>query len=167
MNPLQDLIRRRMAERQWTYADIARRGKLPRSTVHHLANNAHPSRPPHPQTVTRLAIGLDLPPEQVRAAAAEATGDGSAAGHHHGAAARGSRDPELSQLFADLGRLGPADLRRVAAYVCELLASAQGDPTVPGSVTADVGASVTPAQLDCHRDFHGASRPSPHPSHII
>lgn len=114
MNPLQELIRRRMAERAWTYADIARRGRLPRSTVHHLANNAHPSRPPHPHTLTRLADGLELPPELVRAAAAEAAG--------YEVPAAVAQDPELALLVADLGRLAPEQLRGVAAYVRALLA---------------------------------------------
>lgn len=74
MNPLQELIRRRMAERDWSYSDIARRGSLPRSTVHHLAKNERPARPPHPQTVTRLAEGLELPAALVRSAAARAAG---------------------------------------------------------------------------------------------
>jgi transcriptional regulator with XRE-family HTH domain len=74
VNPLQELIRRRMAERDWSFADVARRGALPRSTVHHLARNERPARPPHPQTLTRLAEGLELPAAQVRAAAARAAG---------------------------------------------------------------------------------------------
>jgi transcriptional regulator with XRE-family HTH domain len=74
VNPLQELIRRRMAERDWSFADVARRGALPRSTVHHLARNERPARPPHPQTLTRLAQGLELPAAQVRAAAARAAG---------------------------------------------------------------------------------------------
>ena len=74
MNPLQELIRRRMAERDWSYSDVARRGSLPRSTVHHLAKNERPARSPHPQTLTRLAEGLDLPPALVRSAAARAAG---------------------------------------------------------------------------------------------
>jgi transcriptional regulator with XRE-family HTH domain len=114
VNPLQVLIRRRMAEREWSYSDIARRGKLPRSTVQHLANNAHPSRPPHPHTLTRLAEGLDLPAAQVRAAAAQA------AGHELPAAA--AQDPELALLVADLGRLDPAEVHRIAGYVRALLA---------------------------------------------
>jgi transcriptional regulator with XRE-family HTH domain len=74
VNPLQELIRRRMAERDWSYSDIARRGSLPRSTVHHLAKNERPARSPHPQTLTRLALGLELPASLVRATAARAAG---------------------------------------------------------------------------------------------
>lgn len=74
MNPLQELIRRRMAERDWSYSDVARRGSLPRSTVHHLAKNERPARSPHPQTLTRLAEGLELPAALVRSAAARAAG---------------------------------------------------------------------------------------------
>jgi hypothetical protein len=81
--------------------------------VHHLANNERPSRPPHPHTLTRLAEGLGLPPEQVRAAAARA------AGYEVPAAA--AQNPEVALLAADLGRLAPEDLRRIAALVRALL----------------------------------------------
>ena len=150
MNPLQELIRRRMAERDWSYADIARRGSLPRSTVHHLATNLRPARPPHPQTVTRLAEGLELPAAQVRSAAARAAGYeayeaagyvaaeyaptafgtagfepeafGSAAGAGYDAAAGYDADDlELRGLVASLGRLSREDRRRVALLVRSLL----------------------------------------------
>jgi transcriptional regulator with XRE-family HTH domain len=114
VNPLQELIRRRMTEQQWSFADVARRGGLPRSTVHHLANHERPSRPPHPQTLTRLAEGLDLPPEQVRTAAAQAAG--------YAVTTASGQNPEVALLAADLDRLAPEDLRRVATLVRALLA---------------------------------------------
>jgi transcriptional regulator with XRE-family HTH domain len=112
MNPLQALIRTRMAEQHWTFADVARRGSLPRSTVHHLATNEQPSRPPHPQTLTRLAAGLDLPAERVRAAAAQATA--------HNVFTL-TADPEIEFLLAAVGRLSRDDRRYVAALVRTLL----------------------------------------------
>lgn len=147
MNPLQELIRRRMAEREWSYADVARRGALPRSTVHHLARNERPARPPHPQTLTRLAQGLELPAAQVRAAAARAAGYEAAeyevatayepsgygtAAFANGAGsadaagtARSARydadDLEVRSLVAALGRLSREDRRRVALLVRSLL----------------------------------------------
>ena len=151
MNPLQELIRRRMAEREWSYADVARRGALPRSTVHHLARNERPARPPHPQTLTRLAQGLELPAAQVRAAAARAAGYeaaeyevatayepssyGTAAFAPGGAAGAGAADAagtarsarydaddlEVRSLVAALGRLSREDRRRVALLVRSLL----------------------------------------------
>jgi len=113
MNALQALIRTRMAEQHWSFADVARRGALPRSTVHHLATNEQPSRPPHPHTLTRLAAGLDLPAERVRAAAAQATAH---------TVLTLTKDPEIEFLLAAVGRLSRDDRRYVAALVRTLLA---------------------------------------------
>jgi transcriptional regulator with XRE-family HTH domain len=119
MNPLQALIRTRMAEKHWSFAEVARRGALPRSTVHHLATNEQPSRPPHPQTLTRLAAGLELPAERVRAAAAEAT--------EHTVLTL-TTDPEVEFLVSAVGRLSREDRRYVAKLVRTLLArSAAGE----------------------------------------
>jgi transcriptional regulator with XRE-family HTH domain len=118
MNPLQVLIRSRMAEQHWTFADVARRGALPRSTVHHLATNEQPSRPPHPQTLTRLAAGLDLPAERVRAAAAQATAH---------TVLTLTKDPEIEFLLSAVGRLSLEDRRHVAAMVHTMLARSGAD----------------------------------------
>jgi transcriptional regulator with XRE-family HTH domain len=112
MNPLQALIRTRMAEQHWSFADVARRGALPRSTVYHLATNEQPSRPPHPQTLVRLAAGLDLPAERVHAAAAEATAH---------TVITLTKDPEVEFLVSAVGRLSREDRRYVAALVRTLL----------------------------------------------
>jgi hypothetical protein len=102
-----------MAERRWSFADVARRGGLPHSTVHHLATNERPTRPPHPQTLSRLAAGLSLPKEQVRAAAARAVG--------YTVLGETSQDPAVEILVAALGKLSKQDLRHVAALVRSLL----------------------------------------------
>ena len=118
MNPLQALIRTRMAEQHWSFADVARRGKLPRSTVHHLATNEQPSRPPHPQTLVRLAAGLDLPTDRVQAAADEATAH---------TVLTLTKDPEVEFLVSAVGRLSREDRRYVAALVRTLLARNTAD----------------------------------------
>ena len=69
---LQRLIAERMREMGRSYGDVARLGKLPRSTVHHLATKGHSGRLPNPATLERLAAGLELPLNVVRAAAASA-----------------------------------------------------------------------------------------------
>ena len=74
INPLQQLIRQRQAERGWSYGEVARRGGLPRSTVYTLATTRNLTRPPRPDTIDALARGLDVPVAAVRAAAAESTG---------------------------------------------------------------------------------------------
>ena len=114
---LQRLIRKRMRELRRSYADVARIGGLPRSTVHHLASHGRSGRLPNPVTLERLAAGLDLPLSVVRAAAASAAGFvlDSQAGD----------DPEIDVLVASLVQLSPADRRHVAALVRSMLAAAK------------------------------------------
>ena len=112
---LQRLIVGRMQELRRSYGDVARLGNLPRSTVHHLATHRHSERLPNPATLERLAAGLDLPLNVVRAAAA------SAAGLVLDTAATG--DPETEVLIASFAQLSPADRRHVAALVRSMLAA--------------------------------------------
>jgi len=111
---LQRLITERMLELGLSYRDVAERGGLPRSTVHYLATHGEAGRVPRPVTLERLAVGLDLPLNLVRAAAA------AAAGLSVGTAS--VNDPEVEVLIASLARLNPADRRHVAALVRSLLA---------------------------------------------
>lgn len=126
MNALQGLIRRRMAELNRSYGEIARRGGLPRSTVYHLATNGQPVRVPNPRTLERLAAGLEVPEQMVRAAAASAAGfvlDEQPAD-----------DPEIEVLVASLSRLSPQDRRHVGALVRSLIeARERGEDGPPPS----------------------------------
>src|SRR5215469_9727075 len=117
LDALQRLIIERMQDLGRSYGDVARLGRLPRSTVHHLATHGRSGRLPNPATLERLAAGLDLPLNVVRAAAA------SAAGLVLDAAAIG--DPEIEILIASFARLSPADRRHVAALVRSMLAGAE------------------------------------------
>ena len=115
INPLQRLIRQRLAERDWSYGDVARRGGLPRSTVYTLATTRNLARPPRPATIDALAKGLDVPVAAVRAAAAESTGL-----HYYDQAPVGREDPadrERELLIASIDELTPEDRRHVAALV--------------------------------------------------
>jgi transcriptional regulator with XRE-family HTH domain len=112
VNTLQQLIRDRMADRQWSYGDVARRGGLPRSTVHHLATHERLVRPPHPDTLAGLARGLDVPLDTVRTAAATAAGL---------VISEPVTDPVVDVLVASLSRLTAADRRHVQALVDSLL----------------------------------------------
>jgi transcriptional regulator with XRE-family HTH domain len=125
MNALQQLIRARMLELHWSYSDVARRGGLPRSTVHHLASNGRSVRLPNPVTLQRLAVGLDLPLELVRDAAAAAAG--FVLGKEQ------MDDPEIEVLVASLSRLSPEDRRHVAALVRSLLSGSDSDSQRPSS----------------------------------
>src|SRR5215469_17494005 len=114
---LQRLIIERMRELRRSYGDVARLGALPRSTVHHLATHDHSGRLPNPATLERLAAGLELPVNVVRAAAASAAGlvlETTA-----------SDDPEVEVLIASFSQLSPADRRHVAALVRSMLAAAE------------------------------------------
>jgi transcriptional regulator with XRE-family HTH domain len=128
MNALQQLIRTRMAELHRSYGEIARRGGLPRSTVHHLASNNRPVRVPNPRTLERLAVGLEVPEHVVRTAAATAAGfvlDEQPAD-----------DPEIEVLVASLSRLSAEERRHVSALVRSMLeASGQGTPNPNSLVT--------------------------------
>jgi transcriptional regulator with XRE-family HTH domain len=130
MNALQRLIRTRMAELHRSYGEIARRGGLPRSTVHHLASNNRPVRVPNPRTLERLAVGLEVPEHVVRAAAAAAAGfvlDEQAAD-----------DPEIEVLVASLSRLNADERRHVSALVRSMLeAGGQGTASPSSLVTFD------------------------------
>jgi transcriptional regulator with XRE-family HTH domain len=113
VNTLQQLIQARMADRRWSYGEVARRGGLPRSTVHHLATHERLVRPPHPDTMAGLARGLDVPLDTVRAAAATAAG----------LVVWPERvsDPEVDVLVASLSKLTPEDRRHVQALIDSLL----------------------------------------------
>ncbi|MDX2649045.1 helix-turn-helix transcriptional regulator [Streptomyces sp. PA03-1a] len=127
VNALQELIKRRLEQRGWSYGEVARRGGVPRSTVHHLATTARVARMPQQSTLEGLSRGLELPLEAVRRAAAEACGihlyveDGTGT----------TPDPEVATLIASVQQLSEADRRHVAALVESLLRS----PTEPRSAS--------------------------------
>lgn len=111
-NALQALMRERLDRQGWSYGDVARRGEIPRSTVHHLATADRLVRMPQPATLEGLARGLELPLDTIRRAAAEACGI-----HLYEAAP----DPEVDVLIASVQQLSPENRRHVAALVESLL----------------------------------------------
>jgi transcriptional regulator with XRE-family HTH domain len=123
MNALQQLIRAQMTARRWSYADVARRGGLPRSTVHHLATHERLVRPPHPATLAALARGLEIPLDSVRIAAATAAG--------LAVWPEPNADPEVEVMVAALSKLTPEDRRHVRALVESLLNGYTGEDDVP------------------------------------
>lgn len=126
INPLQRLIQERLRDRRWSYGEVARRGRLPRSTVYTLATNRNLARPPRPATIDALARGLDVPVSAVRAAAAESTGL-----HYYDQAPPGRRTPddrERDLLIASIDELSPDARRHVAALVESLLRSHDSSP---------------------------------------
>ncbi|MEV7319246.1 helix-turn-helix transcriptional regulator [Streptomyces sp. NPDC093970] len=120
-NALQQLIREHLDRKGWSYGDVARRGGIPRSTVHHLATAERVVRMPQTTTLEGLAKGLELPLESVRRAAAEACGihvyDTSPDAEPDKAAA----DPEVALLIASVQKLSADDRRHVTALVESLL----------------------------------------------
>ncbi|MET7691961.1 helix-turn-helix transcriptional regulator [Streptomyces sp. NPDC005483] len=122
-NALQQLIRERLDLKGWSYGEVARRGGVPRSTVHHLATTDRVVRMPQSTTLEGLSKGLELPLDTVRRAAAEACGIhvyGSPAGQDPEGTARPA-DPEVDLLIASLQKLSADDRRHVAALVESLL----------------------------------------------
>jgi len=120
-NALQQLIRERLDRKGWSYGDVARRGGIPRSTVHHLATTERVVRMPQSGTLEGLSKGLELPLDTVRRAAAEACGihvygSPDAAGQD-----AATPDPEVDLLIASVQKLSSDDRRHVAALVESLL----------------------------------------------
>lgn len=113
MSELSDLVRVRMRERGWSYAELARRAGLPRSTVHHLATQERFRRMPEDSTLLALARGLDLPLPAVRRAAATAAGIL--------ARSEPAEAPEVTSLIENLRTLTADEQRHVAALVDSLL----------------------------------------------
>lgn len=75
MNSLQRLIAGYLADNpSENYSSIARRGGLPRSTVHSIATVEERRQTPHPDTIKKLAKGMDMLESVVRAAAGDAAG---------------------------------------------------------------------------------------------
>jgi Helix-turn-helix len=154
-NALQRLMRERLDREGWSYGEVARRGGVPRSTVHHLATSERLVRMPQPTTLEGLARGLELPLDAIRRAAAEScgihlyaadpaatsdgaggvTGGGASGGTGGvtggGTAAGSSADPEVDVLIASLHKLSMDDRRHVAALVESLLGRA-GRPEAAG-----------------------------------
>ncbi|KUM83048.1 helix-turn-helix domain-containing protein [Streptomyces pseudovenezuelae] len=123
-NALQQLIRERLDRKGWSYGDVARRGGVPRSTVHHLATTDRVVRMPQATTLEGLSKGLELPLDTVRRAAAEACGIhvyGTPAGQGPEGTAARPADPEVDLLIASLQKLSSDDRRHVAALVESLL----------------------------------------------
>lgn len=119
---LQALLRERLDARSWSYGDVARRGSVPRSTVHHLATTERLIRMPQPATLEALARGLELPLDIVRRAAAHSCGI-----HIYEPAP----DPEVDVLIASLQQLSVQDRRHVAALVDSLLAHSRQHADTP------------------------------------
>jgi transcriptional regulator with XRE-family HTH domain len=118
-NALQQLMRSRLDQQGWSYGEAARRGGIPRSTVHHLATTERLVRMPQPATLEGLARALDLPLDAIRRAAAEACGIHLYAGGPEDPAV--APDPEVDVLIASLQKLSVDDRRHVAALVESLL----------------------------------------------
>ncbi|MET7473379.1 helix-turn-helix transcriptional regulator [Streptomyces sp. NPDC005648] len=120
-NALQQLIRERLDRKGWSYGDVARRGGIPRSTVHHLATTERVVRMPQSGTLEGLSKGLELPLDTVRRAAAEACGIHVYGSPEAAGPDSTAPDPEVDLLIASVQKLSSDDRRHVAALVESLL----------------------------------------------
>lgn len=75
MNELQRLIRQYLDDNpRENLSSIARRAKMPRSTVHSLFTVEKRIQTPHPETIEALARGMNMSVDAVRRAAGGAAG---------------------------------------------------------------------------------------------
>ena len=115
-NALQQLIRERLDLKGWSYGEVARRGGIPRSTVHHLATTDRVVRMPQSTTLEGLSKGLELPLDTVRRAAAEACGIHVYGSPEAGAPPANPAEPEVDLLIGDptkaLGALSEPECSR-------------------------------------------------------
>lgn len=118
MPTLDEFIRREVASRGWTYAELARRTRLPRSSVHKLATHRL-RRTPEPRTLEALARGLDVPVAEIQARAAESLGFALTIENGPG--------PDASVITASIERLSAEDRRHVLALVASLLGADHGE----------------------------------------
>ncbi|MFJ6634096.1 helix-turn-helix domain-containing protein [Streptomyces sp. NPDC091376] len=137
-NALQELVKSRLEQQGWSYGDVARRGDIPRSTVHHLATAERVTRMPQQATLEGLARGLELPLDTVRRAAAEACGI-----HLYFEETPGTpADPEVATLIASVQQLSPADRRHVTALVESLLRTTHPDTETDADTGTDTDADA-------------------------
>ncbi|MEU1181372.1 helix-turn-helix transcriptional regulator [Streptomyces sp. NPDC005820] len=115
-NALQEMIRHKLDQNGWSYNDVARRGGISRSTVHHLATSERLAQMPQRTTLEGLAKGLGIPVVAVKRAAADAAGV-----HLYFEDAPEITDPEVEILIASVQKLNPKDRRHVAVLVESLL----------------------------------------------
>lgn len=106
-NPLAELIAETMQRRGFTYGDIARKGGLPKSTVHKLARTETWVHSPRSDTLDRLAVGLELAPAVVRRAASEAVG----------LTRHVEYDAGVGALIGSIEQLSPDQRAQIAALV--------------------------------------------------
>lgn len=75
MHPLGKLIRDRIRDKGWSMHDVARNGGPAARTVAHLADaRVRWRQTPRPETLQKLARGLQLPLAQIQRAAVESIG---------------------------------------------------------------------------------------------
>ncbi|MFE0052148.1 helix-turn-helix domain-containing protein [Streptomyces sp. NPDC059013] len=157
-NALQELVKSRLEQQGWSYGDVARRGGVPRSTVHHLATAERVTRMPQQATLEGLARGLELPLDSVRRAAAEACGIHLYFEETPGAPA----DPEVATLIASVQQLSPADRRHVTALVESLLRNThRPDTDTPARTDTGTGTDTGTDTGTGPRTGHGTD---PHPT---
>ncbi|MEU8592105.1 helix-turn-helix transcriptional regulator [Streptomyces sp. NPDC048664] len=115
-NTLQDIIKTKLDQKGWSYNDLARRGGISRSTVHHLATSPHLAQIPQHTTLEGLARGLGIPLAPLTRAAAQAAGIPL-----HPETTPHTTDPDMDILIAAVHQLAPTDRRHVTALVESLL----------------------------------------------
>lgn len=117
MNALQALIAAHVEATGESYAAIARRGGMSRQTLSTLVGSAGLKQTPRPETLRRLAVGLGLNLNVVRAAAATAAGFDTI----------NLVDQDALVIVAALGELNTEQRRALRARAVTLLQEARAD----------------------------------------
>ncbi|MBV9025344.1 MAG: helix-turn-helix transcriptional regulator [Streptomycetaceae bacterium] len=120
-NALQQIIKEQLDQHSWSYGEVARRGGIPRSTVHHLATAERLVRMPLPASLEGLSKGLELPLDTVRRAAAEACGIHVYSEGPSSTPSTTHHDPDVDTLIVSVQQLSSEDRKHVAALVESLL----------------------------------------------
>lgn len=114
MNALQRLIRARMTELDLTYDEVAKRGGLPKATIHALATKAQHRAMPKPDTLANLATGLGVSVDVVRSAAADAAGYAYQDIQVHGSLVSAENIRVVAMAMQELDEADQAHIRRIA-----------------------------------------------------
>ena len=124
MNELQRLVDDYLKDHPGeTYSSIGRRGGLSKATVWAIARRETPRQTPHPETIKRLAAGMEMPEARVRDAAALAAGFGSRVSSE----VKTERGRLIVEALNELDEARLDELHRRARYLLEEMRRSSGD----------------------------------------
>ncbi|MDI9889138.1 helix-turn-helix transcriptional regulator, partial [Streptomyces sp. HNM0645] len=135
-NALQELVKIRLEQQGWSYGEVARRGGIPRSTVHHLATTERVTRGRIPRVANALQELVKIRLEQQGWSYGEVARRGGiprSTVHHLATTERVTRMPQQATLEGLARGLElPLDsVRRAAAEACGIHLYFEETPGTP------------------------------------